>query len=528
MKLTCIQAPAYRRYARGAQKCYKPITTQLPFLAGILILTLALIAIVEIVLLQYPVDNDLGPLAAPNITRRFAFDNNEDQRNGVDGVLQYLHLKARVPSMPVNESSASSLTADPSGVISASAQTGASATTSTIGETVTTIPGAYVPPPSMPPQTSSSAYVPVANVNDVSSGGTDISVGSGPPISFDRATFSDYIPSTQNTVLFSTAALGYVPTSIPGAYIPTTQQPSVETTITLPNGPSGDIPTFTTTPGAYVPTQSPILGTSSVAGPANGGETLSTDPGAYVSTGPANAGTGSQFATIPTSTINDPNLVATSLVPVATHTSGGIAVVVLGSPSETPLVPVSTYTSNGVALVVMGSSSKTSMVPVSTYTSNGSAFVVMGTPSETSLVPVSTMTSNGVAVVVLGLPTSQPITSTVLSSAYSVVVEPVTSTSGSVAYVYMTTMTLGPSQTASQTTTAGAAQNTSPTTSDQQTTTIAFTNTSYFAAWYLPTMVAVAFRVLWTIVYNNARMMEPFYRLASPAGVTGNYVLDNL
>jgi hypothetical protein len=487
------QAPAYRRYARGAQKYYKPITTRLPFLSCILILTFALIAVVEIVLLQYPVDNDLGPLAAPNITRRSAFDNSENERNGVDSVLQYLHLKARVPSIPVNESSASSLTADPSGAISASTQTGASAATSTIGETFTP------------------------------SGGTDISAGSGRSKSFDRAKTSEYIPTIQNPTPPNTAPNGYIPTftSIPGAYIPTTQQPSVETTITLSNGPSGDIPTFTITSGAYVPTQTPVLGTGSVAGPMNGGGASS---GADVSTGPADAGIGSQFATLPTSTINDPNLVATSLVPVATHTSGGMAVVVLGSPSETPLVPVSTYTSNGVALVVMGSPSKTSMVPVSTYTSNGSAFVVMGTPSETSLIPVSTMTSNGVAVVVLGLPTSQPTTSAGLSSGYSVVVEPITSTSGSVAYVYMTTMTLGPSQTA----TAGAPQNTSPTTSDQQTTTIAFTNMSYFAAWYLPTMVAVAFRIIWTIVYNNARMMEPFYRLASPAAVTGNHALDNL
>ena len=447
------------------------------------------------------------------------FDNSEDERIGVDGVPKHVHLKARVPSSSDNESSAPSSPADPSSsAISASTETIPSAPTTTIAEaeTFTTIQGAYIP-------------------------STDLSVESGRPKSFERIEKSEYIPTTQSPNIpsdnpsavqaeylptFTTIPGAYVPTTTPGAYVPTTQQPGVVTTITLPNGPSGDIPTFTTTPEAYIPTQPPL--SDSIAGPSNGGEALPTDVGAYASTGPANAGTGLQFATIPTSTIDDPNAMATSLVPVATYTSDGVAVVVSGSPSKISLVPVSTYTSNGVALVVMGSPSKTSLVPVSTYTSNGSAFVVMGTPSETSLVPVSTMTSNGVVEVVLGHPTSQPITSAVLSSGYSVVVEPVTSTSGSVAYVYMTTMTLGPSQTASRTTTTAAPQNTASTTSDQQTTTIAFTNMSYFAAWYLPTIIAVAFRVLWTIVYNNARMMEPFYRLASPAGVTGKHALDNL
>jgi Protein of unknown function (DUF3433) len=490
LKLTYIKAPAYRRYARGAQKCYKPITTRLPFLSGVLILTLALIAIVEIVLLQYPVDDNLGPLAAPNITRRFMFDNSEDETIGIDGILQHVHLNARVPSVSVTESSASSSPADSStSDISASTQTG---------------PGTFLslqsPPPTSFLRTETSAYIPP----------------------------SAYIPTSRS--LPQTAPSGYLPTytSIPGAYIPTTQPPSVETTITLPNGPSVNTPTSTTTQPAYIPSQPPPLGTGSGAGPSNGGATLSNGPGAHVPTSTANAGVGTQVTNVPTSTINDPNAVATSLIPLSTLTSGGTAVVVLGTPSKTLLVPVSTYTSNGVALVVMGSPSKTPMVPVSTYTSNGYVIVVMGSPTKTSLVPVSTMTSNGVAVVVLGLPTSQPTTSAVLSSGYSVVIEPVTSTSGSVAYVYMTTITLSPSQLASQTATATTPQNTASTTSDQQKTTIAFTNISYFAAWYLPTIIAVAFRVLWTIVYNNARMMEPFYRLASPPGVTGSHALDTL
>jgi hypothetical protein len=437
-----------------------------------------LIAIVEIALLQYPVDSSLGPLAAPNITRRYVFNISEDERIGVDSVLQHVHLKARVPLISNVECSASS--SPSTNAISASAQTIPSAPTTMIADTVGSLSPRFYDPPK-------SDY---------------------------RASVSLYIPTTSDPNSPNTAS---------STYVPTTPLVSVVTTIALPNGHSGDIPTFTTTSVPYVPTQPPP--SDSVAGLSYEEQTLSAGLGTYASASPANAAVGSQLANVPTSIIIGPNIMATSLVPVATHTSGGMTMVVLGSPSSAPLVPVSTYTSNGVALVAIGSPSEASVVPVSTYTSNGSAFVVMGTPSEASQVPVSTMTSNGVAVVIIGPSTSQFITSAALSSGSSVVVEPVTSTSGSVAYVYMTTMTLGPSQ--SQTSTATAPQNTSSTTSDQQTT-IAFTNMSYFAAWYLPTIIAVAFRVLWTIVYNNARMMEPFYRLASPAGVTGGHALDNL
>jgi Protein of unknown function (DUF3433) len=570
----------------------------LPFLAGILILTLALIAIVEIVLRQYPVDSDLGSLAAPNITRRFVYEASEDRRIGLYGAYLDGNIRARVPSTST-ANSALSLSADSStSGIRASSQTGASpstrpslpilssdapayVTTSTpsissntdplsypstfttgsaahipptaITEMLTTGPSAYIPPSasSFPANTNPSAYDLITPVIETSSVSTFLFGGSTPPKSMDRIQTSSYIPPSAS--LPQTAPSGYIPTyaSIPSANTPTTQPLSVVTTITLPSDPPVST-TFTTTPGEYIPTGPPVGGASSVDAPQNGGGTFSTAPGAIVPTDPANTGVSSQLANIPTSTINDPNAMATSLVPIATHTSGGMAVVVLGSLSTAPLVPVSTYTSNGVALVVIGTPSKTSLVPVSTYTSNGAAYVVMGTPSETSLVPVSTytsngaayvvmgtpsktslvpistMTSNGVAVVVLGLATSQPTDPAILPSSYSVVVEQVTSTSGSVAYVYLTTLTLGPSQLASITATAAAPQNTAATTSDQQNTTIAFTNVSYFAAWYLPTMVAVAFRVLWTVVYNNARLMEPFYRLASPAGVTGRDALDNL
>jgi hypothetical protein len=134
-------------------------------------------------------------------------------------------------------------------------------------------------------------------------------------------------------------------------------------------------------------------------------------------------------------------------------------------------------------------------------------------------------------VVILGHPTAQPgafITSAVspAGSEYSVLVEPVTTTSGTIAYVYMTTITLGPD---GQTpTAAGAPKNTALPTANGQKEPLPFTNMSYFAAWYLPTMIAVAFRILWTIVYNNARLMEPFYRLASPAGVAGKDFMDTL
>jgi len=600
-----MEGPAYRRYARGAQKCYKPITTRIPFLTGILIFTLALVAIVEIVLRQYPVDNDLGSLTAPNITRRFLYDASEDGRIGLYGDHQDGNIRARMPSISATESATSvPLGGSSTGGSGASGQGSAFSPTTTasippamsdgaspltpvpsipsspdtsfftgvfttgsddyippgtISET--TIPGAYIATPpttggvdipttasrsqspisiSISDQTVSSAYVPATPIVEVISVSTSPSLPSRPLISMDRTEGTAYNPGSTTE-----------PQAAPSGYIQTSQTPSVVTTITLPSDPPVSR-TFTTIPIEYIPTNQPVEGASTVNSPQNGGETTSTAPGAITPTGPAGAGASSQLENIPTSTINDPNAIPTSLVPVATQTSGGMDVVVMGTPTIAPLVPVSTYTSGGVALVVMGSSSKpplvpvstytsngaayvvmgtqstTSLVPVSTYTSNGAAYVVLGTPSKTSLVPVATMTSNGVAVVVLGPPTSQPTDPAVLPSSYSVVVEQVTSTSGSVAYVYYTTLTLGPSQLASFTATAATPQNTGDTTSDLQKTTIVFTNISYFAAWYLPTMVAVAFRVLWTVVYNNARLMEPFYRLSSPAGVSGRDALDNL
>jgi hypothetical protein len=81
----------------------------------------------------------------------------------------------------------------------------------------------------------------------------------------------------------------------------------------------------------------------------------------------------------------------------------------------------------------------------------------------------------------------------------------------------MTTMTLSPTQSA-----------TASTGSEQERTDQPFTSMNYFTASYLPTLIAVAFRVLWTIVYNNARLMEPFYRLASPSGAMGKHFLNTL
>ncbi len=51
---------------------------------------------------------------------------------------------------------------------------------------------------------------------------------------------------------------------------------------------------------------------------------------------------------------------------------------------------------------------------------------------------------------------------------------------------------------------------------------------SYFATWYLQITVAIAFRVIWTIVYNNSQLMGHFCRLASPGGVTEKDALDSL
>jgi hypothetical protein len=512
------------------------MTTRFPFLAGVLILTLALIAMVEIVLRRYPVDNSLGELAPSNITRRVVFENGEDKNSGMIGIRDG-NIKERETSTDITASSASSSQFDPSAspttrnVLSTPRTR---PTTTDPGYTSTTIPGAFLstttptsepwvtPSPTfntvdtayLPSTTGPSAYVPSTTpLNGMGGPVTTVTLEPIRTKSFYYTRNSAYVPPSQSVSTPPIAAQsGPLPISatIPGSFIPTDSQgppPSVVSTITLPNSP-----------------QTP---------PSNGGDNLSTGPGAYNPTVATNGGVAAQLSTIPTSTVVDPNAVDTSLVPVSTLVSSGSAVVVLGTPSKPPLVPVSTYTSNGVAMVVLGPS-KPPLVPVSTFTSNGATMVVLGQPTPTSLVPISTLTSNGVAVVVLGHPTSQPgvfVTSALSTSGseYTVLVEPATSTSGSIAYVYMTTITLG---LGSQTSTGAAApQNTAPTASNQpnpQKDALPFTNTSYFAAWYLPSMIAVAFRILWTIVYNNARLMEPFYRLASPAGVTGKHFLDTL
>ena len=55
-----------------------------------------------------------------------------------------------------------------------------------------------------------------------------------------------------------------------------------------------------------------------------------------------------------------------------------------------------------------------------------------------------------------------------------------------------------------------------------------FSKLDYFIGSYLPTLAAVAFRILWTLAYNDARLMEPFYRLASDSGEKGKYALSTL
>lgn len=571
LKLTTYQkAPAYRRYAREAQKCYKPISTRFPFLCGVVIITLSLIAIVEIVLRQYPVDDSLGELAITGNNRRAVFENSGDEDVGIND-LQYGFIKARAPTMTTNSVEETATTSPESDNSPSTSSSWLDATTSaSVGESTSIpieihIPTAETSPPIasvgdginvvfgghrghlgyVPPErTSISAYipppetsVPIASVDDgiddaATTNGwsrsrkppfrTVVSAYIPPPtttvsVAFtdDHRVFSDYAPSD------STAPGDDIPVSTtiqqapPGDSMPTSiitpqaAPPSVATTITLPNGPQ--------------PSQ------SGESGESGGGEIVSTSPDVHDPGILTKPGVEAQVSNIPTSTIDDPMAFPTSMVPISTLTSGGAAVVLLGTPSKPPLVPVSTFTSNGVAMVVMGSTTEPApaLVPISTFTSNGATMIVMGSETPTSLVPISTVTSNGVAVVVLGHPSPQPVTTDISQSGsgYSVLVEPVTSTSGGIAYVYMTTLTLGP---ASQTSTAGAPQNTALTAADQQNATLPFTNMSYFAASYLPTIVAVAFRFLWTMVYNNARVMEPFYRLASPSGVIGKHFLDTL
>jgi hypothetical protein len=62
----------------------------------------------------------------------------------------------------------------------------------------------------------------------------------------------------------------------------------------------------------------------------------------------------------------------------------------------------------------------------------------------------------------------------------------------------------------------------------RRTTSQNISNLEYFIGYYVPTLAAVVFRILWAVVYNDARLMEPFYRLASSSGAQGRDSLGTL
>ena len=591
LKLTGKTAPAYRRYARGAQKCYKPTSTRWPFLICVLLLTFGLIAIVEVACHNFPVENYQSSFFGLNLTHRDLTQTNKEvlgvfglRRDGTIKPRQLLSRNETSQSSPPESPSATSPGAYIPTTTSRPAVAAGSSDDTSIPQPVVTT--AYIPPSSyIPPETTDGgAYLPTTTYTELST------------------TVDGYIP-TDPTIYASTQVSGYIPE---GASIPTSSASSVVTTITLPGNGAVAGGTSTTIPGAYITTTVPpsavttvVVGATSEGayvtthsgyhpfktilsgyldptdpsggGPTvNGGEGVSTTitlpdgdptgttiPDGYIPTSNIPVPSATDGAYIPTpgapsvlTTVTLPQVgptgsastsdipgtesgafipVTQTVVPISTVITGGTAVVMMGTPTTTAMVPISTITSGGVAVVVVGLPTSTPLVPISTITSGGSAIVLMGTPPVSSLVPISTIITGGITEVVYGSPArtgtlTQPITSKPSQTgSYSVITTLVTSTSGSVAYVYNTTMTLGPT-----TSIAAATQAAATTAPVDGKSTQPFTPLSYFTAWYLPTIVAVVLRTIWTVVYNNARMMEPFYRLASPAGVSGRHALNSL
>lgn len=319
-----------------------------------------------------------------------------------------------------------------------------------------------------------------------------------------------------------------------------TLAPIVTTTTTIPDNTTNDqafISTDSSTShktrlkfnitelGAYIPTESPsvtgVSGSTPTPLPDSGGEAGVDPAGHVVSSTLGIEQSIADAADIPSGTGQYTVPGATTQSAYILPTSGNIQ-----NPKITSLVPLSTYTTDGYTVSVMGIPKTSSYVPISTYTSEYIMVVVGTQPPILSLVPVSTMSSGSTLVVVMGFQTSIPTHSGTLDS---VVVKPVIATSGSSVYTYMTTVTIDstkPVPTAAKAT--GTPAEFTNTCKPATSTPPQFTSMDYFTASYLPTLIAVAFRILWTSVYNNARLMEPFYRLASSSGASGKHCLELL
>jgi hypothetical protein len=92
-----LEAPAYRRHPRETKKCYKPTSTRLPFLFGVLIIALTLIALVEVACHRYPVQNNPS-LWGLNLTRRAPFDGAEDENPNQSGFRTFEDIDIRKSS----------------------------------------------------------------------------------------------------------------------------------------------------------------------------------------------------------------------------------------------------------------------------------------------------------------------------------------------------------------------------------------------------------------------------------------------
>lgn len=467
-------------------------------------------------------------------------------------------------------------TTDPGAYVPTPTSASATGSLSLTGENVGTSATAYVgtPTPLSPSvQTTitlpnNAAAAPIITETTIPNGYLPIPSGASPPVSATNgilthwtsvyAPASEYITSPSPPPSFPSTAnqAEYIPTpsvgksSYPSSYIPTSgtpitasvigtsftgyiSTPGVEMTVTLQNDASETPPPIysTTDPGAYIP----VAGGDSSIPPSKPHNPTSTNiPGAYI----PSTTTDNPFITSVLST--KPSAYIPTLTPTVGETQSN------NPDSYIPTTPVA-GTPSGAYIPTTAADAADSVIttlgPVSTYTASGIAMVVVGYQTKTrspspSLIPVSTITSNGATMVVYSISTpvksAKPATTTPVTSgkSYSVYTGYVTSTSGSVAYVYMTTMTLSSATSGAAfpgSTSAGSSLtgSTSNSTSHEKPD-ITFGPMSYFTASYLPTLIAVAFRILWTIVYNNARLMEPFYRLVPPSGAQGKHALGTL
>ncbi|RFU27169.1 hypothetical protein B7463_g9164, partial [Scytalidium lignicola] len=616
--------------AYSSRKCYKPISTQTPFLLIVVLVTLGLIVLVEAACRQYPIDSSTEGLWGFNLTRRNVVIRDGVQSDVVDNQVSKGKMVLKDSDYEDGAMQAAGLTY----VI------GVPTTFEHVPPSIyiPTGPSSTIPSentPSVVPTTAPSVYItgvlsttgtpednPLATPTGESGGSRQISLPSTPVtiVSTSYEYPSNYIPNSPTGPPTTTFSTGY---EYPSNYIPNTptepqtsttpavnpstspvkpNQPS--TTKHIPSGPiqsegppplSGhnpvNLPTITITQGNSPNIQPTLTITSSQRGPTitqppktpahveasdyislspqaspslsilDGSRTTINllPPSAYIpgddgSTSteiPMTPGTAPPENYIPSTTPTTPGFAppknyipsttsgtraslfgVTSrptaevtthpMVPISTITTDGSMSVVMGTATDnlqitTALEPVSTIMSGSVAIVVMGTPTS-GLVPVSTFTTNGHEVIVMGQTSSLPLVPVSTITTNGEAIVILGHPS---VTSTSLIPISTITTDGITSTIYGLATKSKTTLT------STRVTTTSQPSSTSGSTPPKlQHKVFPWTKISYFIGSYLPTLVAVLFRILWSIVYSNARLMEPFYRLKTESA--GSDSLDVL